>query len=420
MSETFKPKSEFLRVLLERGYVHQCSDYAGLDEKAQAGEVVAYVGYDCTAPSLHVGSLISIMMLHWLQQSGNKPIPLMGGGTTRVGDPSGRDETRRLLTPDQIEANKDGIRKVFSRFLAFGDGRTDALMIDNAEWLTKLNYIDFLREVGRHFSVNRMLSMDSVRMRLEREQELSFIEFNYMCLQGYDFVELNRRYGVNLQMGGSDQWGNIVTGIDLGRRMGTPQLYALTCPLLTTASGAKMGKTASGAVWLNEEQLSAWDYWQFWRNTEDADVGRFLRLYTTLPMDEIRRLEALQGAEINEAKKVLATEATALMHGRDKADASAETARRTFEEGQAADSLPGIAVPAAEFSAGLGVLSAFVRAGLVASTGEARRQVKGGGLRVNDAVVTDERAVIGVADLNADAAVKLSFGRKKHVLLKAS
>ncbi|MCZ8104179.1 MAG: tyrosine--tRNA ligase [Burkholderiales bacterium] len=420
MSETFKPKSEFLRVLLERGYVHQCSDYAGLDEKAQAGEVVAYVGYDCTAPSLHVGSLISIMMLHWLQQSGNKPIPLMGGGTTRVGDPSGRDETRRLLTPDQIEANKEGIRKVFSRFLAFGDGRTDALMIDNAEWLTKLNYIDFLREVGRHFSVNRMLSMDSVRMRLEREQELSFIEFNYMCLQGYDFVELNRRYGVNLQMGGSDQWGNIVTGIDLGRRMGTPQLYALTCPLLTTASGAKMGKTASGAVWLNEEQLSAWDYWQFWRNTEDADVGRFLRLYTTLPMDEIRRLEALQGAEINEAKKVLATEATALMHGRDKADASAETARRTFEEGQAADSLPGIAVPAAEFSAGLGVLSAFVRAGLVASTGEARRQVKGGGLRVNDAVVTDERAVIGVADLNADAAVKLSFGRKKHVLLKAS
>ncbi|MGL4443713.1 MAG: tyrosine--tRNA ligase, partial [Alsobacter sp.] len=350
MSETFKPKSEFLRVLLERGYVHQCSDYAELDEKAQAGEVVAYVGYDCTAPSLHVGSLISIMMLHWLQQSGNKPIPLMGGGTTRVGDPSGRDETRRLLTPDQIEANKEGIRKVFSRFLAFGDGRTDALMIDNAEWLTKLNYIDFLREVGRHFSVNRMLSMDSVRMRLEREQELSFIEFNYMCLQGYDFVELNRRYGVNLQMGGSDQWGNIVTGIDLGRRMGTPQLYALTCPLLTTASGAKMGKTASGAVWLNEEQLSAWDYWQFWRNTEDADVGRFLRLYTTLPMDEIRRLEALQGAEINEAKKVLATEATALMHGRDKADASAETARRTFEEGQAADSLPGIAVPAAEFS----------------------------------------------------------------------
>lgn len=420
MSETFKPKSDFLRVLLERGYVHQCSDYAGLDEKAQAGEVVAYVGYDCTAPSLHVGSLISIMMLHWLQQSGNKPIPLMGGGTTRVGDPSGRDETRRLLTPEQIEANKEGIRKVFSRFLAFGDGATDALMIDNAEWLTKLNYIDFLREVGRHFSVNRMLSMDSVRMRLEREQELSFIEFNYMCLQGYDFVELNRRYGVNLQMGGSDQWGNIVTGIDLGRRMGTPQLYALTCPLLTTASGAKMGKTASGAVWLNEDQLSTWDYWQFWRNTEDADVGRFLRLYTTLPMEEIRRLEALQGAEINEAKKVLATEATALMHGRDKADAAAETARRTFEEGQAADSLPGVAVPAAEFSAGLGVLSAFVRAGLVASTGEARRQVKGGGLRVNDAVVTDERAVIGLADLNADAAVKLSFGRKKHVLLKAS
>ncbi len=420
MSETFTPKSEFLHVLLERGYVHQCSDFAGLDDKARAGEVVAYVGYDCTAPSLHVGSLISIMMLHWLQRSGNKPIPLMGGGTTRVGDPSGRDETRKLLTPEQIEANKDGIRKVFSRFLSFGDGATDAMMIDNAEWLTKLNYIDFLRDVGRHFSVNRMLSMDSVRMRLEREQELSFIEFNYMCLQGYDFVELNRRYGVTLQMGGSDQWGNIVTGIDLGRRMGTPQLYALTCPLLTTASGAKMGKTASGAVWLNEDQLSAWDYWQFWRNTEDADVGRFLRLYTVLPMAEIARLEALQGAEINEAKKVLATEATALMHGRDKAEAAAETARRTFEEGSTADTLPSIAVPAAEISAGLGVLSAFVRAGLVASTGEARRQVKGGGLRVNDVVVTDERAMIGDGDLNADAAVKLSFGRKKHVLLRAS
>ncbi|MHB2168032.1 tyrosine--tRNA ligase [Alsobacter sp. R-9] len=420
MSESFKPKSDFLRILLERGYVHQCSDFAGLDEKARAGEVAAYVGYDCTAPSLHVGSLISIMMLHWLQQSGNKPIPLMGGGTTRVGDPSGRDETRKLLTPEQIEANKDGIKQVFSRFLTFGDGRTDAMMIDNAEWLTKLNYIDFLREVGRHFSVNRMLSMDSVRMRLEREQELSFIEFNYMCLQGYDFVELNRRYGVNLQMGGSDQWGNIVTGIDLGRRMGTPQLYALTCPLLTTASGAKMGKTASGAVWLNADMRSPYEYWQFWRNTEDADVGRFLRLYTVLPMDEIARLEALGGAEINDAKKVLATEATALLHGRDAALAAAETARRTFEEGAADAALPSIDVPRAELAAGVGVLTAFVRAGLVPSTGEARRQVKGGGLRVNDAVVTDERATIGETDLNADGAVKLSFGRKKHVLLKAS
>ena len=419
MSDDFKPQSEFLRTLLERGYVHQCSDYAGLDALAAKGEVTAYVGYDCTAPSLHVGSLISIMMLHWLQQSGNKPIPLMGGGTTRVGDPSGRDETRKLLTPEQIEDNKNGIKRVFSRFLRFGDGKTDAVMIDNAEWLTKLNYIDFLRDVGRHFSVNRMLSMDSVRMRLEREQELSFIEFNYMCLQGYDFVELNRRHGVNLQMGGSDQWGNIVTGIDLGRRMGTPQLYALTCPLLTTSSGAKMGKTASGAVWLNEEQLSAYDYWQFWRNTEDADVGRFLKLYTTLPLDEVARLQALGGAEINEAKKVLATEATALMHGRDKAAQAAETARRPFEEGAAAETLPSFEVDRAALAAGIGVLTAFVRAGLVPSTGEARRQVKGGGLKVNDAAVTDERMSLTEADLNADGAVKLSFGRKKHMLLRA-
>jgi tyrosyl-tRNA synthetase len=417
MADAFHPKSEFLRTVIARGYVHQCSDFAGLDEKAAKGEVVAYVGYDCTAPSLHVGSLISIMMLHWLQATGNKPIPLMGGGTTRVGDPSGRDETRKLLTPEQIEANKDGIKRVFSRFLRFGNGATDAVMIDNAEWLTQLNYIDFLRDVGRHFSVNRMLSMDSVRMRLEREQELSFIEFNYMCLQGYDFVELARRANVNLQMGGSDQWGNIVTGIDLGRRMGTPQLYALTCPLLTTASGAKMGKTASGAVWLNEEQLSAYDYWQFWRNTEDADVVRFLKLYTLLPLDEIARLGALAGSEVNEAKKVLATQATALLHGRDEAEAAAETARKTFEEGVAADTLPSLAVDLEEIRAGLGILTAFVRAGLVASSGEARRQIRGGGLRINDAPVANERAVIGEADL-VDGAVKLSLGRKKHVLLK--
>ena len=417
MSETFKPRSDFLRVLIERGYVHQCSDFAGLDAKAASGELVAYVGYDCTAPSLHVGSLISIMMLHWLQQTGGKPLPLMGGGTTRVGDPSGRDESRRLLTPEQIDANKDGIRRVVSRFMSFGDGRTDATMIDNAEWLTKLNYIDFLRDVGRHFSVNRMLSMDSVKMRLDREQELSFIEFNYMCLQGYDFVELSRRHGVNLQMGGSDQWGNIVSGIDLGRRMGTPQLYALTCPLLTTSSGAKMGKTAAGAIWLNADQLSPWDYWQFWRNTEDADVARFLALYTLLPLDEIARLGALGGSEINEAKKVLATQATALLHGQDAADAAAETARQTFEQGITAASLPSVPVEAAEFAAGLGVLTAFQRAGLVASSGEARRQVKGGGLRVNDAPVTDERAVLGQADL-IDGAVKLSLGRKRHVLLR--
>jgi tyrosyl-tRNA synthetase len=415
------PRSDFLQVLHERGYVHQCSDVAGLDAKAQAGEVVAYVGYDCTAPSLHVGHLLSIMMLHWLQETGGKPITLMGGGTTRVGDPSGRDESRKLLTIEQIEANKDAMKGVFSRFLRFGAGRTDALMADNAEWLAPLNYIEFLRDVGRHFSVNRMLSMESVKIRLEREHELSFIEFNYMILQAYDFSELARRYGCNLQMGGSDQWGNIVNGIDLGRRMGTPQLYALTCPLLTTASGAKMGKTAAGAVWLNPDLLSPYDYWQFWRNTEDADVGRFLRLFTILPMSEVGRLQALGGAEVNEAKKVLATEATALLHGREAAEAAAETARKTFEQGTLAESLPTVEVPAAVLDAGLGVLTAFgpEYARLVPSTSEARRQVKGGGLRVNDDAVTDERAVLRSSDLTPEGVIKLSFGKKRHVLLRA-
>ncbi len=419
MSTDFQPRSEFLRTLQERGYIHQCSDLAGVDEKAAAGELIAYIGFDCTAASLHIGSLVQIMMLRWLQRTGaGKPISLMGGGTTRVGDPSGRDESRQLLSVEQIEANKDGIKQVFTKFLAFGEGKTDAFMTDNAEWLTALKYLDFLREVGRHFSVNRMLSMDSVRTRLERNQELSFIEFNYMCLQAYDFAELNRRHGVNLQMGGSDQWGNIVTGIDLGRRMGTPQLYALTSPLLTTASGAKMGKTASGAVWLNADMLPVYDYWQYWRNTEDADVGRFLKLFTELPMDEIRRLEALEGAEINEAKKTLANEATAMLHGREAAELAAETARKTFEEGVMATSLPTIEVPHAEFDAGIGVLSAFVRAGLVASTGEARRQIKGGGLRVNDVAASDEQATLSAADLTGDGVVKLSLGKKKHVLLK--
>ena len=417
MTDAFEPKSDFLRILRERGYVHQCSDWAGLDAKAASGDLVAYIGFDCTAPSLHVGSLVQIMLLHWLQKTGGKPIALMGGGTTRVGDPSGRDESRKLLTPEQIEANKDGIKRVFSRFMTFGEGRHDAVMPDNAEWLTKLNYIDFLRDVGRHFSVNRMLSMDSVKMRLERDQELSFLEFNYMCLQSYDFVELHRRYGCVLQMGGSDQWGNIVTGTDLGRRLGTPQLYALTSPLITTASGAKMGKTAAGAVWLDASMLSAYDYWQFWRNAEDADVERFLKLFTFLPLDEIARLAALEGAEINEAKKTLATEATALLHGREAAEAAAETARKTFEEGALADTLPSVDIPAAEFDAGLGALTAFVRAGLVASTGEARRQIKGGGLRVNDEALADEKASIG-RDALRDGVVKLSLGRKKHVLLR--
>ncbi|MDR7036763.1 tyrosyl-tRNA synthetase [Methylobacterium sp. BE186] len=418
--ESFSPKSDFLRILTERGYIHQGSDLAGIDAAALEGRLTTYVGYDCTAASLHVGHLLSIMMLHWLQATGGKPIALMGGGTTRVGDPSGRDETRKILTLDQIEENKEGIKKTFARFLTFGEDGNGARMVDNAEWLTKLNYIEMLRDIGRHFSVNRMMSMDSVRMRLERDQELSFLEFNYMILQSYDFVELNRRYGCILQMGGSDQWGNIVNGIDLGRRLGTPQLFGLTCPLLTTASGAKMGKTAAGAVWLDAGMLSPYDYWQFWRNTEDADVVRFLKLFTLLPMDEIARLGALAGAEINEAKKVLATEATALMHGREAAAAAAETARKTFVEGSLAADLPTVSVSRDLLSAGLGVLTAFgpEHARLVPSTSEARRQIKNGGLRVNDVAVTDERAVLREGDLTGEGVIKLSFGRKKHVLLR--
>eukprot|EP01037_Dinobryon_pediforme_P016275 gene16275-16454_t len=418
MTSEFTAKSDFLRILNERGFIHQCSDFEGLDQKALAGELVAYIGFDCTASSLHVGSLVQIMLMHWLQQTGGKVIALMGGGTTRVGDPSGKDASRQLLTVAQIEANKDGIKQVFSKFLTFGPGKTDALMVDNADWLASLNYIDFLRDVGRHFSVNRMLSMDSVKMRLERDQELSFLEFNYMCLQAYDFVELNRRYGCILQMGGSDQWGNIVTGTDLGRRLGTGQLYALTSPLLTTASGAKMGKTASGAVWLNADMLSAYDYWQYWRNTEDRDVGRFLKLFTTLPLSEIAKLEAMQGADINEAKKVLATEATALVHGREAAQAAAETARKTFEEGALATSLPTIEISAGELIEGIANTHAFVLAGLVASNGEAKRQIKGNGLRVNDELVTDETGKILAKDVTAEGVIKLSFGKKKHVLLK--
>jgi tyrosyl-tRNA synthetase len=342
----------------------------------------------------------------------------MGGGTTRVGDPSGKEETRAIRPIAEIEANKQSMQAVFARLLKFGNGKSDAVMADNAEWLTRLNYIEMLRDIGRHFSVNRMLTMDSVKLRLERDQELSFIEFNYMLLQAYDFVELARRYGCNLQMGGSDQWGNIVTGIDLGRRMGTHQLYALTSPLLTTSSGAKMGKTAAGAVWLNEEQLPAYDYWQFWRNTEDADVSRFLKLFTTLPLAEVERLSALGGAEINEAKKMLATEATALLHGRAKAEASAETARKTFEQGALATDLPTVEVPAADIRNELGILAAFVTAGLVKTNSEARRQIQGGGLRVNDAVVSDEKAKLTRADVTTDGVIKLSLGKKRHVLLR--
>ena len=418
IAEPIAAAANFVKVLRERGYIHQVSDEAGVDALARRGELHTYVGYDCTAPSLHVGSLVSIMMLHWLQVMGaGRPIVLMGGGTTRVGDPSGKDESRQILSVEQIDANKESIKGNFSRLLRFGDDALGAVMVDNADWLTRLNYIDFLREAGRHFSVNRMLSMDSVRLRLERDQELSFLEFNYMCLQSYDFVELNRRYGCRLQMGGSDQWGNIVTGLDLGRRMGTPQLYALTCPLITTASGAKMGKTASGAVWLKADMRSPYDYWQFWRNTEDGDVGRFLRLFTLLPLDDIARLEALRGTETNEAKKRLATEATALMHGREAAEAAAETARLTFEQGTLAEDLPTIRVSTRDLEAGVGVLTAFTRAGLVASTSEARRQIRGGGLKVNEEAVTNDAATLGPSDL-VGGAVKLSLGRKKHVLLK--
>lgn len=412
-------KSDFMNVLQSRGFIHQISDPDSLDALAAKGEVVAYVGYDCTAASLHVGHLLSIMMLHWLQATGNKPIALMGGGTTRVGDPSGRDETRKILTYEQIDANKESIKGTFSKFIKFGDGHSDALMADNAEWLTKLNYIEMLREIGRHFSINRMLTMDSVKLRLDREQELSFIEFNYMILQSYDFVELARRYKCNLQMGGSDQWGNIVTGVDLGRRMGTHQLHALTCPLLTTASGAKMGKTAAGAVWLNGDMLAPYDYWQYWRNTEDADVSRFLKLFTLLPMDEIERLSKLQGAEINDAKKILATEATALMHGREAADKAETTARTTFEQGGTAQDLPSVEISRGELDAGIGVLVAFAeKTGLVASNGEARRQIKAGGLKVNDAPVTDEKMTLTATDLSSDGVIKLSMGKKKHVLLR--
>ena len=408
-------KSDFLRVLSERGFIHQISDETGLDELFAKEAVSAYIGFDATAKSLHAGSLIQIMMLHWMQKTGHRPIALMGGGTSMIGDPSFKDEARKLLTPEGIEDNLAGIRRNFAPYLDFDAG---ALMVNNADWLLGLNYVEFLRDVGRHFSVNRMLSFDSVKLRLDREQSLSFLEFNYMILQAYDFVELNRRHGTRLQMGGSDQWGNIVNGIDLGHRLGTPQLHALTSPLLTTSSGAKMGKTASGALWLDADMMSPYDFWQYWRNTEDADVARFLKLYTIMPLDEIARLAALGGAEINEAKKVLATEVTAMLHGRTAAVQAAETARRTFEEGALADTLPTVEIAASELEAGIGVLALFVRAGLAGSNGEARRHVQGGAVRVNDAAVSDEKRVIGSGDVTADGVVKLSLGKKKHVLAR--
>ncbi len=408
--------SPFLLAITERGQFHQCTDLAGLDQAA-ATSTTGYIGFDMTAPSLHVGNLTQIMFLRRLQQAGGKPIVLLGGGTTRVGDPSGKEEMRQLLSEEQIASNAQSIRGCFEKFLSFGSAKSDAIMVDNSEWLLKLNYIDFLRDVGRHMSVNRMLTMDSVKLRLEREQPMSFIEFNYMVLQAYDFVELHRRYGCRLQMGGSDQWGNIVNGVDLGRRMDGAELFGLTQPLITTASGAKMGKTAQGAVWLNADMLSPYEYWQYWRNAEDADVGRFLKIFTDLPLYEIARLEALQGAEINDAKKVLATETTALLHGRAAALRAAEAARATFEQGAVSENLPTFPVTEDELAQSLRVAAAFVRAGLAASNGEAKRAIAAGSIKVNDAPVADENAALASADLR-DGVIKLSLGKKKHALLR--
>ena len=414
MTET---KSDFLRTLVERGYVHQCTDMEGLDERASNGTITAYIGFDATADSLHVGSLLVIMLLRRLQQTGHKPIVLIGGGTTKVGDPSGKDSARQMLDEAAIARNKAGIKGVFSKFLSFGDGATDAIMVDNVDWLDGIKYLEFLRDYGRHFSVNRMLGFDSVKIRLEREQPLSFLEFNYMVLQAYDFVELSRRHDCVLQMGGSDQWGNIVNGVELGRRTDERALFGLTAPLITAASGAKMGKTAAGAVWLNEDRLGAYDYWQYWRNSEDADVGRFLRLFTDLPLDEIARLEALEGAEINAAKKVLATAATTLCHGADAAAKAESSAAETFEQGGLGDALPEIRLPQTDLDAGIAAFRLFVTAGLCASNGEARRLIRGGGGRINDQVIDAEDRAIGIADL-AGGSIKLSAGKKRHALVR--
>ncbi len=412
------PNSDFLKAVTERGFLHQATDMDGLDERAQKGPITAYIGFDATADSLHVGSMVPIMLLRLLQKTGHKPVVLMGGGTTRVGDPSGKDESRQILTEEKIQENIAGIKKIFSKFLTFGDGPTDAIMVNNDDWLRGINYIDFLRDYGKHFSVNRMLSFDSVKLRLEREQTLSFLEFNYMILQAYDFCELSRSKDVCLQMGGSDQWGNIVNGIELTRRVTNKQVFGLTVPLLTTASGAKMGKTASGAVWLNDDRLPAYDYWQYWRNTEDADVGKFLRLFTELPLDEIASLESLEGAEINEAKKILAHEATKLCHGEDAAIKAAETAQKTFEQGTVGDDLPSKDINAAELAAGIGLLGAITELGLTQSNGEARRFVQQGAVKVNDAKIDDPKYSLSTNDLDAAKIIKISVGKKKHAVLK--
>jgi tyrosyl-tRNA synthetase len=411
-------KSRFLTDFVGRGAYFDCTDPTALDDLMNKESVTAYIGFDCTAPSLHVGHALQIMTLRRLQQAGHRPIVVLGGGTTKVGDPSFRNEARPLLSEEQIESNKQAILKTFRNFLTFGDGSTDAIMVDNAEWLDRLEYIPFLREIGRHFSIGRMLSMDSVKAKLENDLPFSFLEFNYMIMQAYDFVELYRRYGCRLQSSGSDQWGNIVGGIDLGRRVENTQLFGLTTPLITTSSGAKMGKTAAGAVWLNPDMRAPYDYWQFWRNTEDADVGRFLRLFTDLPESEIARLEKLEGAELNDAKKVLATEATTLAHGRAAAEDAAETARRTFEEGAIAEGLPTFEIARASLEEGIPVANLAQLSGLTSSSGEARRFIQGGGLRVNDAVISDVKTSVSVTDLTPEGVIKLSVGRKKHILVK--
>ncbi len=411
----YHPKSEFLRVMFERGFVADCTDYQALDDALIAGVVPAYIGYDATAASLHVGHLMNIMVLRWLQKTGHKPITLMGGGTTKVGDPSFRSEERPLLTPEAIDRNIAGLKQVFAKYLSYGDGPSDAIMLNNAEWLDQLNYLDFLRDIGRHFSVNRMLSFESVKSRLDREQSLSFLEFNYMILQAYDFLEINRRYGCLLQMGGSVQWGNIVNGIDLTRRVLDHEIYGLTTPLLTTSDGRKMGKSANGAVWLNGDMLSPYEFWQFWRNTTDADVGRFLKIFTELPVEECDRLGALEGSEINGAKIILANLATALLHGEEAAQAAETTAREVFEKGGIGDDLPTVTLAPEELAEGLGIVQLFVRAGLAASGKDAKRLISEGGARMNDEIVTDAGLRIGAGELAEP--VKLTAGKKRHALV---
>jgi len=411
------PKSEFLKTLISRGYMHQATNLDGLDRLAEQQPISAYIGFDCTANSLHVGSLIQIMMLRLLQRTGHKPIVLMGGGTTKVGDPSGKDEARPLLSDQDIEQNKQGIKKIFEKYLTFGDGPTDALMVDNAEWLDQLAYIRFLRDFGSHFSINRMMGMESVKLRLEREQNLSFLEFNYAILQAYDFLELRRRYGCSLQMGGSDQWGNIVSGVDLTRRVDQQEIYGLTSPLITTASGAKMGKTAAGAIWLNEDRLPVFDFWQFWRNTEDQDVGRFLRLFTELPESEIAKLEALEGAEINQAKIILANEVTSLCHGADAARQAEQTARQSFSQGVIAEGLPSLDIDKTDM-ASLSVIDAFVQSGLAASKGEVRRLIRGGGARLNNQAISDEDRLLLADDFDTDGRAQIAAGKKRRAILQ--